>query len=184
MSPKKNIICLSLLDLLAAGQVFAQPPKPIINCLLSDGTQASLLAESSADGQRLFVNIDKKTQPAFTDMPDADFVGEVVMARCAGSSLIFALDYGSPYLKGVVLRKNPVSHSIERIDFAEKALPTFLYLGQTQMRLVFPNIGNETPKRFLIYDYVSGKGQGEEASGSDIVPGKSGFEVIDLKPAQ
>ena len=167
--------------LLATGPVFAQSPKPVINCLLSDGTRASLLAESSADGKRLFVNLDKKTQPAFTDMPDTDFVGAVVMAKCASSSLVFALNYGSPYLKGAVLRKNPVSHSIERIDFAEKALPRWLYLGQEQMRLVIPNIGNEVSGKFLVYDYFAGKGQPEEASSVDVRPDTHGFKVLRLK---
>jgi hypothetical protein len=176
-----KIAHLGIVALLATSPAFANSPKPIISCLLSDGTRASLLAESSVDGKRLFVNLDKKTQPAFTDMPDADFVGAVVMAKCASSSLIFALNYGSSYSKGVVLRKNPISHSIERIDFAEKALPTYLYLGQKQMRLVFPNIGNEVSTRFLIYDYFSGKVQNSEANGSDIVPAKRGLEVIRLK---
>jgi hypothetical protein len=176
-----KIVHLGIAVLLASSPVFAESPKPIISCLLSDGTRASLLAESSVDGKRLFVNLDKKTQTAFTDMPDADFVGVVVMAKCASSSLVFALNYGSPYSKGVVLRKNPISHSLERIDFAEKALPTYLYLGQKQMRLVFPNIGNEVSTRFLIYDYLSGKGQSEEANGSDIVPVKRGFEVVRLR---
>ncbi|MCO8314275.1 hypothetical protein [Pseudomonas mandelii] len=100
-----KFIHLGIVVLLATSPVFAQSPKPIISCLLSDGTRASLVAELSADGKRLFVNLDKKTQPAFTDMPDTDFFGVVIMAKCAPSSLIFALNYGSPYLKGVVLRK-------------------------------------------------------------------------------
>ncbi|MFJ7281611.1 hypothetical protein [Pseudomonas sp. NPDC099000] len=160
---------------------FAEAQRSILNCPLSDGTGISLLAEVNADGERLLVNLDQKTSNAFTDMPDSDFVGEVVMAKCASSSLIFVMDYGSPYLKGVVLRKNPVSHSIERIDFAEKALPRYLYLGQQQMRLVIPNIGNEVSTKFLVYDYVSGKGQPDEAAGSDVVPNGRGFKVVRLK---
>lgn len=37
------------------------------------------------------------------------------------------------------------------------------------MRLVIPNIGDEVSTKFLIYDYVSGKGQPDEAVGSDVV---------------
>lgn len=176
-----NKAWLFLIAALLGAPAYAGQSKIILNCPLSDGTNASLLAETDAEGQRLRLNLDKKIQPAFTDMPDSDFVGEVVLAKCASSSLIFVMDYGSPYLKGVVLRKNPVSHSIERIDFAEKALPHYLYLGQKQMRLVIPNIGNEVSTKFLIYDYVSGKGQPDEAVGSDVVPNVRGFKVVRLK---
>lgn len=172
-------ICLVVAVL--GGGANAAPIKSTISCPLSDGTTVSLLIESSTEGQRLFVNLDQKTQPAFTDMPDTDFVGEVVMAKCASSSLIFVMNYGSPYLKGVVLRKNPATHSIERIDFAEKALPRYLYLGQKQMRLVIPNIGNEVSTKYLVYDYYSGKGQSEEAVGSDVVPTGHGFKAMRLR---
>ncbi|MGL6243410.1 hypothetical protein [Pseudomonas sp.] len=170
-----------LIAALSGPTAYAGQSKSILNCPLSDGTSVSLLAETDAEGQRLKVNVDKKTQIAFTDMPDSDFVGEVVMAKCASSSLIFVMSYGSPYLKGVVLRKNPATHSIERIDFAEKALPRYLYLGQQQMRLIIPNIGNEVSTKFLVYDYVSGKGQPDEAVGSDVIPNGRGFKVVRLK---
>ncbi|MHC8326842.1 hypothetical protein [Pseudomonas sp. LB1P83] len=170
-----------LIAALLVNPAFAEEKRSILNCPLSDGAIISLLAEANADGQRLLVNFDQKTSHAFTDMPDSDFVGEVVMAKCASSSLIFVMNYGSPYLKGVVLRKNPVSHSIERIDFAEKALPRYLYLGQQQMRLVIPNIGNEVSTKFWVYDYVSGKGQPDEAAGSDVVPNGRGFKVVRFK---
>lgn len=172
---------LYLITALSIGTAYAEPPKSILGCSLSDGTQVSLLAESTAEGQRLFLELDQKTQTAFSDMPDTDFVGQVVLAKCTSSSLIFALNYGSPYLKGVVLRKNPLSHSIERIDFAEKSLPRWLYLGQEQMRLVIPNIGNEVSGKFLVYDYFAGKGQSEEAGSVDVRPDTHGFKVLRLK---
>lgn len=172
---------LYLITVLSIGTAYAEPPKSILGCPFSDGTQVSLLVESTAEGQRLFLELDQKTQTVFTDMPDTDFVGQVVLAKCVSSCFIFALNYGSPYLKGAVLRKNPVSHSIERIDFAEKALPRWLYLGQEQMRLVIPNIGNEVAGMFRVYDYFAGKGQPEEAGSVDVRPDTHGFKVLRLE---
>ncbi|MFJ2709516.1 hypothetical protein ACIOZM_01340 [Pseudomonas sp. NPDC087346] len=153
----------------------------LLDCSLSDGSTASLLACPSNYGQRLFLKIDDHVDTAFTDMPDSDFVGEVVLAKCTASTLIYAMNYGSPYLKGAVLRKSPITGTLERIDFAEKAQPTFLYLRPQQMRLVIPNEGYEDPSKLLIYDYLPKKGQPDEPKGANALPNRKGFEVIDLK---
>ncbi|WP_241824490.1 MULTISPECIES: hypothetical protein [Pseudomonas] len=127
---------LYLITVLFIGAAYAEPPKSILGCPLSDGTRVSLLAESTAEGQRLFLELDQKTQTAFTDMPDTDFVGQVVLAKCISSGFIFALNYGSPYLKGVVLRKNPVSHSIERTNRFCREVPAPLALSWTRANAV------------------------------------------------
>ena len=95
--------------------------------------------------------------------------------------MIFAFNYGPPYLKGRVIRKNPTNNATEYIDFAEKALPRWLYLSPTEMKLVIPNIGYEVPSKYLIYNFVAGKGQGDEAVGSNTLPDKHGFTVRRLR---
>ena len=176
-----NKAFLLLLITLMCRPAWAHSQKTLLACPLSDGTKIALLATSSADGLRLFVKFDGKIETAFTDMSEADFAGKVMLAKCAGATLIFALNYGSPYTKGVVLRKNPSSGELERIDFAEKALPRFLYWSVKQMRLVIPNEGYEVPEKFLVYDYFANKGQPVELQGFDVLPNKTGFTVIDLK---
>ncbi|MGE1173139.1 hypothetical protein [Pseudomonas sp. BW7P1] len=166
---------------LACLPAFAETKKTLLECPLSDGTTASLLSTSSEDGQQLFVKNNNQTETAFTDMPDSDFVGEVAMAKCTGSGLIYAMNYGSPYLKGAFIRRHPGSKVLERIDFAEKALPVSLYLNAQQMRLVIPNDGYEIPEKFIVYDYTSPKGQPEEPKGMNAMPDKKGFEIIELK---
>ncbi|MFJ2527062.1 hypothetical protein [Pseudomonas helmanticensis] len=161
--------------------LLADPKKVVLDCPFPDGTSAALLASSSEDGQQLFVMIGDNVDTAFPDMPDTNFVGDIVLARCSGASLIYALNYGSPYLKGAVVRKNPKTKTLERIDFAEKALPSLLYLNAQQMRLVIPNEGYEDPSKFLVYDYIAIKGQPEEPKGVNTLPGRKGFEVFDLK---
>lgn len=170
-----------LLAALLTTPTYAQPLKTILTCPLAGNSKVSLLAEPAEDGHRLFVKLDGNTHIAFTDMPQEDFIGRIVLAKCVSSTLIFALEYGSPYMKGVVLRKNPVTHSVEQIDFAEKALPRWLYLGPRQMRLVMPNEGYEVPTKWLLYDYVAGKGQAETAIGINTLPKARGFKVVRLK---
>jgi hypothetical protein len=94
--------------------------------------------------------------------------------------LVFAISYGPPYLKGVAIRKNPVSHLIERIDFSEKALPRWLYLNASEMQLVFPNIGYEVRGKYRVYQYVVDTGQPTEPVASDGMPGKRGFKVLNV----
>ncbi|WP_242538972.1 hypothetical protein [Trinickia acidisoli] len=143
----------------------------ITSCVLADGTRATLKAESRGDdGDALFVDEGGKTQPAFLDMPDTQFVGHVALARCVGGVLIFALEYGPPYLKGVAIRRNPQTHADERIYFAEKSLPKWLYLSNQKMLVVIPNTGHETDKKYLVYQYVAGKGQPDQSTATDKLP--------------
>jgi len=171
---------LYLIAALLTTPAYAKPLKTILTCPLADNTKVSLLADPVEEGHSLSIKIDGKTRIAFTDMPQSDFVGRIVLAKCVSSTLIFALEYGSPYLKGVVLRKNPITHAVEQIDFAEKALPRWLYLGQKQMRLVIPNKGYEVPNKFLLYDYITGQVEPETAVGIDTLPNAHGFKVVHL----
>lgn len=154
----------------------ATPLKLVRACQLDGGSRVALLAEPAVDGSRFHLKIDGRTEKAFTDMPDADFVGTVALATCVDHSLVFAISYGPPYLKGVVVRKNPENRRIERIDFAEKALPRWLYVNSKEMRLVIPNIGYEVPSRYLVYQYSAADGQPTEPLASDTLPDARGLK--------
>ena len=69
---------------------YAQPLKPILTCPLADNTKVSLLAEPAEDGQRLFIKLDGKTHIVFTDMPQSDFVGRIVLAKSAFFKVVVA----------------------------------------------------------------------------------------------
>lgn len=159
----------------------AAPMEIVSSCQMVDGSRVSLLAESSIGGKQLYLKVDGKTKKAFTDMPDTDFIGQVTLAKCVNNVLIFALNYGSPYIKGSAVRKNPINHATEQLNFAEKALPRWLYLSPTEMRLVIPNIGYEVSAKYLIYRFVVGKGQENQAVDSNTLPGKQGFTVRRVK---
>ena len=133
----RPVVLLTLAPLLA----WSEPVTVEKRCRLEDGSTALLQSASSIDGKRLFLALDGRTEPAFTDMPTSDFVGELKMAECRSGTLVFALNYGSPYTKGVAIRRRRADRQWERIDFAEKAFPQWLLLGGEGMQLVFPNQG-------------------------------------------
>lgn len=155
----------------------ASPFEKIRSCRLEDGSHAMLLAENTIDGKRLHLKINGINEPIFSDIPRADFVGEIVLAKCVHGVLIFAINYGSPYLKGEVVRKRKNSEHIDRISYAEKALPRWLYFNRKFMRLIIPNVGNEVSYRYLIYDYSVESGQPDEARGSNTLPNERYFNV-------
>jgi hypothetical protein len=176
-------VLMALLGIEAClGEARAEGVQTITSCTLADGTRAELKAEShGSDGVALYVDEGGKTQPAFLDMPNNQFIGNVKLARCVGGALVFALDYGPPYIKGVVIRRNPQSHADERIYFAEKALPRWLYLNDREMLLVVPNLGHETGKKYLVYEFIAGKGQIGESRVTDTLPAPT-HNMLSLRP--
>ncbi|HZV67166.1 MAG TPA: hypothetical protein VFG03_19910 [Telluria sp.] len=167
--------------LFAAGAAVAAPLTTIRSCRADDGSRISLLAEPTIEGSRFYLQIDEQTTKAFTDMPEADFIGTIALAICADHVLVFAISYGPPYLKGVAVRKNPLSHAIERIDFAEKALPRWLYLNPSRMQLVIPNEGNEVPSKYLIYGLTAATAPKSEPGGGNSLPDTHGYKVLRLR---
>lgn len=158
----------------------AAPLSAVSTCQLDDQSQVVLQEEPSIDGSRLFLQIDGNVEKAFADMPDTDFVGTIALATCVDHVLVFAINYGPPYLKGVAIRKNPLNHRVERIDFSEKALPSWLYVNAATMKLVIPNIGNEVRGKYLVYQYTADAGQTNEPIASDNLPGQRGFTKFAL----
>lgn len=167
--------------LFAACTAAAAPLETVRTCRLDGGARISLLAEPGLDGNRFFLRMDGKIGKAFTDMPETDFVGTIALSTCVDHVLVFAISYGPPYLKGVAVRQNPVSHATERIDFAEKSLPQWLYVSPAEMQLVIPNIGNEVSSKYLVYGFTAANGQANEASARDALPETSGFKVRRVK---
>ena len=145
--------------------------RQVLSCPLADGSCIALDARSHGlDGDALFVRRGHKTGRAFLDMPETDFVGRIALSRCVGKTLVFVLNYGSPYLKGVAIRLNPVTHVEERIYFAEKALPRWLYSGRREMWVIIPNEGGETDGKYLVYRYSGSKGRPSESTPADRLP--------------
>lgn len=101
--------------------------------------------------------------------------GDSVKAVCAGTQervLVISGEFSSNYLQGVALRYNTRAQKTERIDFAERYRPLAVYLSSAAMLVLIPNTGrNESPKRYIIYGYVSGEAGTSGRTYSDRLPG-------------
>lgn len=178
----KTITCIALLCALVPAR--AAPLKPVLACQLSAGQRVELLSEARGpDGDALFLKFSGAPKKAFDDFPDTEFVGAVVLAKCVDRVLLFGLDYGPPYIKGGAIRANPTTKKIERIDFSEKAAPGWIYSGARDMLLVFPNLGHESARRFIVYRFVSASGQDEEVSYVDRLPRLAAYRASRLGAA-
>lgn len=64
-----------------------------------------LLSLRTIDGDTLYLKFRNVITGAFLDTPTKsyDFFGDVVLSQCINGSLIFALEYGSPYIKGCLV---------------------------------------------------------------------------------
>jgi hypothetical protein len=167
----------------AAASATAAPMRSIQACTLEDGSEATLRAQYDAglDADRFYLTMDGKTETAFTDLPDADYAGQVRLSQCLHHVLIFAISYGAPYLKGMVLRRTAEDRTTQRIDFSEKTLPELLYLSRRETKLVVPNAGHGVSGKYLVYRFRVGEGQGQEANAVDAPPATSGFKAIQAR---
>lgn len=144
------------------------PYHRVLSCKMASGDKIILKVIHITDNQKYFLNGDKpfleingKTHLAFANSIRDDMVGDIYLAKCVKHTLIFAMGQVSAYLSGVAIRQNPVTHQYERIYFAEKALPHWLYFKNNEWGIIIPNIGYETDKQYLVYTYKRGKNQPE-----------------------
>ena len=103
--------------------------------------------------------------------------------KCLGKkkarALILVGEFTTNYPQGIVVTYNFSISKFERIDFAERNLPTWLYLGTRDTMIVIPSGGyGETDKKFVVYRYVAGRGQDEQTAFSDFLPSNIGYKVI------
>jgi hypothetical protein len=106
--------------------------------------------------------------------------GVRVKVECAGKAerlLVISGEFSSNYLQGLALRFNALKGAWERVDFAERARPQFVFVNEDGWSVVIPNRGNESDKKFLLYSFVSGKGPVEESVGVDALP-ESGRKFV------
>ncbi len=120
----------------------------------------------------------------FFGNPD-DSRGSNVHVACAGRkqhALVVSGEFTANSLQGFVLIHDPASGKIERLDFAEKSPPAWLYLGAGEALIVVPTHGfGETNRKYVVYRHAAGAKTDVEAVGSDSLPAVDRFEVIKLK---
>lgn len=143
---------LSLLLCCAASHATSQGAGPTLACQLGPGHTVVLNSRAHGiEGVSLSTTWRGMTRTAFGERPGEEIVGQLVVKACVNRTLLFAINHGPPYLKGVALRFNPRTQQIDRIDFAEKSLPAYLDLGPDGMRLLFLNEGGEHELKYTLY---------------------------------
>lgn len=184
----KTLLSISMLSILLPLAASAETLKAVEDCPLGTkpGTRVALLsAQPIADSAIYYLQQQQKLTPVFESAEMSR--GAAVSIQCAGDkekALVVSGEFSANYLQGFALRYNSVSHELERIDFAERNRPSWVYLNQSGMALVFQNIGHESSKQYLVYQYISGKGQAEAAYGTNKMPTDSSNIKITLIDAQ
>lgn len=156
------------------------PWEVVRTCLSDHGEAIALLSQHTVDGNRFGLRIDGKVVPAFSESGEHEVLGTLNYSACRHRALIFDVSYGPPYRKGVVVRINASSGQLDRIDFAEKAKPKWLYLSKSQIKLVIPNIGIERKGKYLIYDSSTSANAELSPLASDLLPDRRGYKVLEL----
>lgn len=110
--------------------------------------------------------------------------GEAVQVSCVGKkarALVVTGEFNANALQGFVLSWNPELGRIERLDFAEKSRPAWLYLRPTETIVVVPTYGNgETDKKFVVYRHSFGSAAEPQVVPIDELPAGAGADVIPL----
>ncbi|MCX7099172.1 MAG: hypothetical protein NTV43_14825 [Methylococcales bacterium] len=171
------ILCLALQPVNAGSKKTGK----VLSCQLGAGQSVTLIREHRiADTAVYYLQLANDRTFLFANNED-ESRGRKVAAACLGDKkqlLLVSGEFSSNYLQGIVLRYNPQTKQTERLDFAERARPSHIYLSGQQMSVVIPNQGHETDKPFLLYRYVSGVGATDEGVGIDALPPKDQQLII------
>ncbi|EEA0056336.1 hypothetical protein DC532_23310, partial [Salmonella enterica] len=106
--------------------------KNIKDCKLEDGNRVKLISLRTVDGSTPYLIFDNVIVSAFLD--GTIYSGDIILSKCIHHSLIFALNYGAPYMKGCLI--TGVSVSAERkyqpngFCFTERNIPESVWFGE------------------------------------------------------
>ena len=119
----------------------------------------------------------------FFDEPESSR-GESVRTECAGRkrhALVVSGEFTANALQGFVLTYNSADNKTDRLDFAERSPPEWLYLGAQEVIVVIPTFGHgETNKKYVAYRRRLSDSHEVEVEGMDELPAAARFEAIKL----
>ncbi len=150
----------------------------------SSGPTVTLLrSHRIGDTFKYFARVSGQAAKPIFEGDDDQARGTLIKATCAGTNAARTLVvsgefFGSGYPKGVAYAWNASQQKLERVDFAERAFPSRVYLNPTGMQLLFPNSGGETLAKFVLYQHDAASDKTETLS-TDTAPESSG-RAIDL----
>ncbi|MHA7846353.1 hypothetical protein [Serratia sp. D1N4] len=157
--------------------------KIVKTCKLKQGEKIQLIAVNTIDGDTLYLKFRNILVGAFQEQGEDDYfsVGDMVLSKCVNHSLIFALNFGPPYLKGCLVTAWNSDNKPESFCFAEKDLPESIWVSDKNTLIVIKN-ENEISAldgKYTIYD--SARKSGERSYHIDTLPPKEGYKIFSLK---
>ncbi|MTW03069.1 hypothetical protein GM668_13340 [Duganella ginsengisoli] len=110
--------------------------------------------------------------------------GDSILVQCAGKklrALIVSGEFTANALQGFVVTYAPGASSPERMDFAEKSRPRWLYLAPREIIVVFSTSGyGETSAPYVAYRHAVGTSNADTIKALNELPSPVGFEVVKL----
>lgn len=111
--------------------------------------------------------------------------GSDVVAACVGKrirALVVSGEFTANAVQGFVITQRPGSDAPERLDFAEKRRPQWLYLSAHETIAVIPTSGyGETNAKYVAYRHVVGQPGKDRVDAINQLPLSAGFEVVTLQ---
>jgi hypothetical protein len=136
-----------------------------------------------ADTYVYYLRQNGRLRPFFGDKDNSR--GSSVQVDCVGQrarALVVTGEFTSNFLQGFVLSLNPKNGGVERLDFAEKSRPAWLYLSPSATIVVIPTHGyGETNKKFVVYRHFLGSAAEPEVVPMDELPAQVGADIIELR---
>jgi len=156
-------------------------------CQLGDqpaNTVKLMREQEIAESYLYTLHYSRKTE-YFFGKPD-DSRGLSVKAICAGKrerALVAYGEFTSNYLQGFVLVYNRLTGKLERMDFAEKNPPEWLYLGKNKTMVIVTTdgLGENGGKKYVAYRHIKGRLAEPEVEGMNTLPPHEGYDVIRLQ---
>jgi hypothetical protein len=109
--------------------------------------------------------------------------GTSVRIQCEGRKekvlVITGEFYGSGYPRGLVLRYN--GEKLQRLEFAERSPPRFLYLMPRRMALYVPQPYPDREQGWTVYRYNAKQGQVSDQAFATKLPGTGSGQKITLQ---
>lgn len=174
-----RLLCYLLFLIFTPTYCLAENIINIEKCELHENHSIKLISLRTIDGDTPYLVFDNIITNAFLD--GSTYSGEILLSKCVNHALIFALNYGSPYVKGCLITNATTRDNIEGFCFAEKNTPASIWFEQQNTLLVFNNDNNlgDWQGKYIIYD-----SRKNNADAYDELPKKSGYKIYHLNPTK
>ncbi|AMC35239.1 hypothetical protein [Janthinobacterium sp. B9-8] len=137
---------------------FTHAAEVVKTCRLDPKTQISIVRDAKVYDTHVYYLIgkDRKKLPLFGNVENSR--GSSLHIACVGKkarALVISGEFTANALQGIVFSYDADANKIERLDFAEKSRPNWLYLGAKEHLLIINTNGlGDSDKKYTIYRYT------------------------------